>query len=44
MGKSAKKPRKKVNLKQFDGSQSKPKKKESDWSFEDIARSKTRRY
>ena len=44
MGKSGKKPRKKLDAKQLDGFRSKPKKKESDWSFDDIARSKTRRY
>jgi len=44
MGKSSKKPRKKLDSKQLSGGSAKPKKKESDWSFDDIARSKTRRY
>ena len=44
MGKRSKKPRSKMNPRQADG-QSKPQKKEDrDWTFEDIARSKTRRY
>lgn len=43
MGKSGKKPRKRMDPKQVGGSHGKNKKKESDWSFEDIARSKTRR-
>lgn len=43
MGKSAKKPRKKVNLQDIGstGGQA-PKKKEKDWSFDEIARSKGR--
>jgi len=42
MGKSGKKPRKKLDARTADfGEQSKPK-KERDWSFDDIARSKLR--
>jgi len=44
MGKKNKKPRNKSDLKQCN-SQSQPKKKiEKDWSFDEIARSKTRRH
>ena len=44
MGKSGKKPRQKLNAKCFEGGgSSAPKKKERDWDFDDIARSKTRR-
>jgi len=40
MGKSGKKPRKKMDVRRAEeGGKSKPK-KERDWSFEDIARSK----
>ncbi len=40
MGKSGKKPRKKLNARKAEGAgESKPK-KERDWSFDDIARSK----
>jgi len=43
MGKSGKKPRKKLDAKTADfGEESRPK-KERDWSFDDIARSKLRR-
>lgn len=42
MGKSGKKPRKKLDPKQFEAGKSTPK-EEKDWSFEDILRSKTRR-
>ena len=42
MGRSGRKPRTKMDPKSAaDGTS--PKKKEKDWSFEDIARSKTRR-
>ncbi len=44
MGKSGKKPRKNMDSKQHGNVPPKPKKKEADWSFDDIARSKTRRY
>ncbi|MDP8212295.1 MAG: hypothetical protein P9X22_03265 [Candidatus Zapsychrus exili] len=41
---SKKKPRKKMDAKQFDGASAAPApKKEKDWSFEDIARSKPHR-
>ena len=43
MGKSGKKPRQKVDAKKYEEGKKTPKKKEDDWSFEDIARSKTRR-
>lgn len=43
MGKSAKKPRKKTNAQTLDITGPAPKKKEKDWSFDEIARSKTRR-
>lgn len=45
MGKSGKKPRQKLNAKSFEGGEGggAPKKKERDWDFDDIARSKTRR-
>ncbi|MBU0467860.1 MAG: hypothetical protein KKD07_06665 [Candidatus Omnitrophica bacterium] len=45
MGKSGKKPRQKLNSKSFepDSGSSAPKKKERDWDFDDIARSKTPR-
>ncbi len=44
MSKSGKKPRKnKMNTRQHDASSQSRPKKEDDWSFEDIARSKTRR-
>jgi len=43
MGKSGRKPRQRMSARQHEGSTSTPKKKEQDWSFEDIARSKTRR-
>jgi len=42
MGKSGKKPRAKVDAKKFEDA-GETRKKEKDWSFEDIARSKTRR-
>ncbi len=42
MGRSGKKPRVKINPRQFEPSPV-AKKKEKDWSFEEIARSKTRR-
>jgi len=41
MGKSGKKPRSKISARTQDGSTG-GKKKEKDWSFEDIARSKLR--
>jgi len=43
MGKGKKKPRGKLDAKQFEATKPKEK-KEKDWSFDDIARSKTRRY
>ena len=43
MGKSAKKPRKKMNVQAVESAGPAPKKKEKDWSFDEIARSKTRR-
>jgi len=43
MGKSGKKPRGKMDARKFDGSVQKSEKKEQDWGFDDIARSKTRR-
>jgi len=43
MGKAGKKPRKKLDSKQFEDVE-KSKKKEKDWGFEDIARSKKRGY
>jgi len=42
MSKSAKKPRPKFDAKKFDESGEAPRKKEKDWSFDDIVRSKTR--
>lgn len=44
MGKSGKKPRKKISVQDIGstGGQA-PKKKEKDWSFDEIVRSKTRR-
>ena len=43
MGKSGKKPRQKMDAKQFEGAGEKKPKKERDWSFDDIARSKPHR-
>jgi hypothetical protein len=43
MGRSSKKPRQKFNPKKFEGVKESEKKKEKDWTFEDIARSKARR-
>lgn len=43
MGKSGKKPRKKMDVRKAYGDASPQAKKERDWSFEDIARSKTHR-
>ena len=43
MGKAGKKPRQKMSA-QSVGEGNSPKKKEKDWSFDDIARSKTRRH
>ena len=42
MGKSGKKPRLRMDARKFEEGAS-PKKKDQDWSFDDIARSKTRR-
>ena len=42
MGKSGKKPRQKLEARRFEDSGPKEK-KEKDWSFDEIARSKTRR-
>jgi len=44
MGKSGKKPRRKLEARQHESSGSSQPKKEKDWSFDDIARSKTRRH
>lgn len=45
MGKSSQKqPRKKFDPKKFSAPEGPPVKKEKDWSFEDIARSKTHRH
>ena len=41
MGKSGKKPRQKMSARDAQGAE-KPEKKERDWSFDDIARSKGR--
>ncbi len=43
MGKSGKKPRSKMDAKKFDGVEKPKQKKDKDWSFEDIARSKPHR-
>jgi hypothetical protein len=44
MGKAGKKPRQKMDSKKFEGAEGPKKpKKEKDWSFEDIARSKPHR-
>ena len=43
MGKSGKKPRKKMDVRKAYDDLSSQVKKEKDWSFEDIARSKTHR-
>jgi len=43
MGKSGRRPRQRMNARQHENSTSTPKKKEQDWSFEDIVRSKTPR-
>ena len=43
MGKSGKKPRKKMDVRQVEGEGTSKPKKERDWSFEDIARSKLHR-
>jgi hypothetical protein len=43
MGKSGKKPRQKLSPRQFETGGTAPVKKEKDWSFDEIARSKTRR-
>ncbi|MCD4779168.1 MAG: hypothetical protein K8S27_01260 [Candidatus Omnitrophica bacterium] len=43
MGRSSKKPRKKMDPRQSTEGKSKEKKEERDWSFDEIARSKTRR-
>ena len=42
MGKSSKKPRQKLDSKKFEVVHEAQKKKEKDWTFEDIVRSKTR--
>jgi len=42
MGKSSKKPRQKMNARKFDDEAKQPK-KEKDWGFEEIARSKNPR-
>jgi len=44
MGKSGKKPRKKMNARAVEGAAESKPKKERDWSFEDIARSKLHRW
>jgi hypothetical protein len=43
MGKSGKKPRQKFSPRQFAAAGPAPQKKEKDWSFDEIARSKGRR-
>jgi len=43
MGKSGKKPRRKMDARKVEGAETSKPKKERDWSFEDIARSKLRR-
>ena len=43
MGKSGKKPRKKIDTRDADGAGKSKPKKERDWSFDDIARSKLHR-
>jgi hypothetical protein len=43
MGKSGKKPRQKLSARQFQTGGPAPVKKEKDWSFDEIARSKTHR-
>jgi len=43
MGKSGKKPRKKLDARNVEGAGKPKPKKESDWSFDDIARSKPHR-
>jgi len=43
MGRSSKKPRMKFDPKKFDDSVTASKKKEKDWTFDDIVRSKSRR-
>jgi len=43
MGKRGKKPRRNLDSRQFESTEMKIKKEDRDWTFEDIARSKTRR-
>ena len=43
MGKAGKKPRRKMDSKKFEDAEGPKPKKEKDWSFEDIARSKPHR-
>jgi hypothetical protein len=43
MGKSGKKPRQKLSPRQFETGGTAPVKKDKDWGFDEIARSKTRR-
>jgi len=43
MGKSGKKPRKKLDIRSVEGVEKSEPKKDRDWSFDDIARSKPRR-
>ncbi|MBF0479735.1 MAG: hypothetical protein HQL26_09660 [Candidatus Omnitrophica bacterium] len=43
MGKSGKKPRQKINARQSETTGAAPQKKEKDWSFNEIAHSKTKR-
>ncbi len=43
MGKSGKKPRQKMDTKNFEGEKKAKPKKDRDWSFDDIARSKLHR-
>lgn len=43
MGKASKKPRKRMNAQQYEGGSGSAKKKEEDWSFDEVARSKPRR-
>lgn len=43
MGKSGKKPRTKFDAKKFEAGADNERKKEKDWGFDEIARSKTKR-
>ena len=43
MGKASKKPRQKMDVRKFESAEISKEKKERDWSFDDIIRSKPRR-